>query len=263
VDRLAKQGLDGSTIRNAIMPLRVLYKRAKRAGQIPVNPTSDLEFIAPRNKPKRVVAPDDAATRLAALTLPDRAIWATALYAGLRKGELQALSIEDVELFPEGRWGLIHVRQTWDKVEGAQEPKSAAGTRTVPIPEQLYEILSSIDRAEGLILGKDAETPFNYMTLRERTERVWRKAGLEHSNLQLHEGRHSYKTFLEATEIRDSRIDRYMGHANHTVQARYSHQLDAKYLDDAQALSEYLRLADTPSRAEEVRDNRATVRDTP
>jgi len=28
-----------------------------------------------------------------------------------------------------------------------------------------------------------------------------------------------------------------MGHANHSVQARYSHQLDASYLDDAKILS--------------------------
>jgi hypothetical protein len=26
---------------------------------------------------------------------------------------------------------------------------------------------------------------------------------------------HSYKAFLEAADIRESRVDRYMGHANH------------------------------------------------
>jgi hypothetical protein len=66
---------------------------------------------------------------------------------------------------------------------------------------------------------------------------------------------------LEATNIRDSRIDRYLGHANHSVQARYSHQLDHQYLEDARALSEFLRRADTPSRVEQVRDSRATMRD--
>jgi hypothetical protein len=40
------------------------------------------------------------------------------------------------------------------------------------------------------------------------------------SQLQLHEGRHSFKTFLEAADIRDSRIDRYLCHANHGVQGR-------------------------------------------
>jgi integrase len=87
--------------------------------------------------------------------------------------------------------------------------------------------------------------------VRERAERVWRRAGLP--VLQLHEARHSYKSYLEATEIRDSRIDRYMGHATHSVQSRYSHQLDASYLDDAKNLSDFLRLADTPARVHQLR----------
>jgi hypothetical protein len=38
-----------------------------------------------------------------------------------------------------------------------------------------------------------------------------------------------------------------MGHANHSVQARYSHQLDPSYLDDAKRLTDYLSLAAGPS----------------
>lgn len=95
---------------------------------------------------------------------------------------------------------------------------------------------------------------------RKLAERAFKKKGFEPADLQLHECRHTFKAFLEATEIRDSRIDRYMGHSNHTVQARYSHQLEAQYLEDAKALTDYLRRTDTPSR---VRDSRATVHDTP
>jgi hypothetical protein len=54
-----------------------------------------------------------------------------------------------------------------------------------------------------------------------------------------------------------------MGHADHSVQGRYSHQSEAKYLEDAQALTAFLRRADTPARVEQLRDSRATVRDTP
>jgi len=62
--------------------------------------------------------------------------------------------------------------------------------------------------------------------------------------------------------VRESRVDRYMGHADHSVQGRYSHQSDAKYLEDAQALTSFLQRADNPTRLERVRDSRATVRDT-
>ena len=128
---------------------------------------------------------------------------------------------------------MIHVKESWDKVEGFTDPKSKAGKRTLQIPEQLYEILEEhlvkIGRTEGLIFGQSATQPFSYNAVRERAERAWRKIGLDQpplpvtgrptSSLQLHECRHSYKSYLEATEIRDSRIDRYVGHADHSVLA--------------------------------------------
>jgi integrase len=264
VDGMAAKGLDGSTIRNTINPVRVIYRRARYS--IPVNPTTGLEMIARGEKPRRVVSADVAAKMIESVPLEERALRGTAFYAGLRSGELQALRVEDVERYEQGRWGLIHVRQSWDKQEGAQGPKSAAGARTVPIPEPLYALLDEhllrTGRTSGLIFGRSESTPFSYSGSRARAERAYKGVGLEPSDLQLHECRHSYKTFLEAADIRESRVDRYMGHANHSVQGRYSHQLEAQYLDDANDLSEYLSRADTPSRIEQVRDNCATVRDT-
>jgi len=162
VDRLASEGLDGSTIRNTVNSLRRVFKKHRYS--IPVNPTTGLEIIAARNKPKQIVSPDDAARMLNALPPEDRAFWGTAFYAGLRNGELQALRIEDVELF-EG-WGLLHVEQSWDKVEGFTDPKSKAGKRTIPIPEPLYAILEEhlvkLGRTEGLIFGQSETKPYSY-----------------------------------------------------------------------------------------------------
>jgi integrase len=150
-DRLASEGLDVSTIRNTVNPLRRMFKKHRYS--IPVNPTTGLEIVAARNKPKRIATPDDAARMIDALPPEDRPIWGTAFYAGLRNGELQALRVEDLDLF-EG-WGLLHVAGGWDKVEGVVDPKSDAGKRTIPIPEPLYAILDEhllrLNRTEGLI----------------------------------------------------------------------------------------------------------------
>jgi hypothetical protein len=55
-----------------------------------------------------------------------------------------------------------------------------------------------------------------------------------------------------------------MGHADHTTPGRYCHQLDAQYLKDARALSEYLRRAYTPSRVEPgARTNRGVAGTSP
>jgi integrase len=148
----------------------------------------------------------------------------------------------------------------------AQDPKSAAGTRVVPVCEQLYEILEDhllrLGRDAGLAFGRSAETPYSYSGVRARAKRAFEKAKLQPSDLQLHECRNSYKSWLEDIGIPDSRIDRYLGHSDPSVQRRYSHQLDHQYLEDAQALTAYLRRAISPTRGDRVRDSRATVRDT-
>jgi integrase len=97
-DRLRADGLDASTIRNAIAPLRVIFRRAVARGVVAVNPTSGLELPAPEGKRDRIADADEASRLLAALPEADRAVWATALYAGLRRGELLALRWEHVDL---------------------------------------------------------------------------------------------------------------------------------------------------------------------
>jgi integrase len=258
VDRLAASGLEGQTIRNTVNPLRVVYRRARY--HRPVNPTTGLEIPAGRNKPKRAVPADDVARRMEALREypEDRAIWAVMFYAGLRTGESRAFPVENVELFPAGGWGVIHVRDGWDKVEGRIDPKSDAGVRTVPVPEQLFTILSERVPGSGLAFGQ-GETPWSYSAVRERAERVWKKAGIQPYDLRFHEARHTYRTLLADAGIPRDRRDRYTGHSDASVGGRYEHQLDAQYLDDARTFSDYLRRADTPAR---LRDRCATVRDT-
>ena len=129
VDRIVATGAKASTVRNVLLPLRVICRRAKARGEIPTNPTQGLELPAVRGRRDRVATPSEAAALLAALPVRDRSVWATALYGGLRVGELQALHVEDVDLAA----GLIHVQRGWDQYEGEQRPKSRAGERRVPI----------------------------------------------------------------------------------------------------------------------------------
>lgn len=69
-DRLLAQGLDPSTIRNALMPLRAIYRRAVARGNVAVNPTTGLELPAVRGRRDRIASPDEAAALLNAL--PER-----------------------------------------------------------------------------------------------------------------------------------------------------------------------------------------------
>src|SRR5262249_1777120 len=136
-DWMLASGANPSTIRNAVMPLRAIFRRAVSRAEIAVNPTTGLELPAVRGKRDRIASPAEAAALIAALPEADRAFWATAFYSGLRLGELRALRWEDIDLAN----GVIRVERSWDKVEGPIEPKSRAGRRSVPIAGVLRDYL--------------------------------------------------------------------------------------------------------------------------
>src|SRR5262249_9107631 len=150
VDRMLANNLSPSTIRNMLMPLRVLYRRAVEDGDVTVNPCERLRLPAVRGKRDRIASPDEAAKLIAALPKHDRALWATAMYAGLRRGELMALDWSNVDLAS----GVIHVRESYD--ERAREfvaPKSRAGERKVLIAAVLRDHLVKHKLASGRTSG--------------------------------------------------------------------------------------------------------------
>src|SRR5262249_21413932 len=121
-DQLLADGLDPSTIRNTLMPLRAIYRRAVARGEITMNPTPRLALPAGRGRRDRIASPTEAAELIAALPEGDRALWGTAMYAGLRRGELMALCWEDIDL----KDNKITVARSWDVKAGPIEPKSQA-----------------------------------------------------------------------------------------------------------------------------------------
>jgi integrase len=159
IDRMVADGYDGGTIRNAIKPLQVIYRRAIQAEQVAVSPCTHLELPSARGRRERIASPTEAAALIAALPEAHRALWATAMYAGLRRGEIGGLMWEDVDL----ERGLVHVRRSWDDHSQVMlPPKSRAGTRTVPIIAQLrrhlveHQALDRTDRRSRVRFDGDA-----------------------------------------------------------------------------------------------------------
>jgi integrase len=235
-EQLIAEGLDASTVRNILMPLRVIYRRAIQRGDVTVNPLDYLDLPAVEGRRERVADPAEAETLLEALSEDERALWATAFYAGLRNGELRALRVEDVDLDA----GVLRVTRSWDEVEGEIAPKSGAGERAIPICEHLRDYLEARleSRQNGLVFGETAKRPYNYGKITRSAYSAWKKAKLE--RITLHNGRHSFRTFLDYAGISEARCDRYLGHANHSVGRRYTHAFESQLASDAALLDSYL-----------------------
>jgi len=281
-DRLLAQDLDPSTIRNALMPLRTIYRRAIARGEVAVNPTSSVELPAVRGKRDRIASPSEAADLIAAVPEPDRALWAAAMYAGLRRGELMALRWEDVDLAK----GVMRVERSWDVKEGAVDPKSTAGTRSVPIASVLRDYLIEhklrSGRSEGLVFGRTRELPFGGTGIRKRAMKAWQQARAKRARelaetagydfdelaetdkpgfleragfvpITLHECRHTFASLMIDAGVNAKALSSYMGHSSITITLdRYGHLMPGNEDEAAELLDAYLERANTQARLAQV-----------
>jgi integrase len=243
-DRLSAEGLSPSSVRNTILPLRAIYRRAHSRGDVALNPTLNLSLPAVRSRRDRIAVPTEARALLDALPLPERPIWATALYAGLRLGELQALDWSHVDLDQN----LLHVKRSWDRLAGFIAPKSRSGNRRVPVTNTLRrELLNHRLRqgsgGQGLVFPNQRHTgPFNPSTIALHAKPAWAAVGL--TPITLHECRHSYATYMIAAGINTKALSTYMGHASITITLdRYGHLLPGNEQEAAGLLDNWLQTA--------------------
>jgi integrase len=210
VEKLMGEKFAPSTIHNALMPVRAIFRREVEQGRLAVNPTSDLKLPAVRGKRDRIADPEAAAALIEALPVEERAIWATALYGGLRRGELQALEWSNIDLAA----GVIHVRGSWDEAVGRIDPKSAAGDRKVPIAavlrDHLVEHRMRQGRSKGLVFGKTADEPFYPHTVTKQADEAWEEAELE--RITLHECRHTFASLMIAAGVNANALRQHQHH---------------------------------------------------
>lgn len=241
-DRLLSGGQDPSTVRNSLKPLRVIYRRAIRAGDVSVNPCMNLDLPAVRGRRDRIASREQAAELIAALRPDDHALWGTAFYAGLRLGELRALRWSDIDV-PAG---VIRVERALDQKGATIHPKSAAGVRTVPVPNALRSLLAAhrLQRAgDGFVFGSSLATPFTPTAVLRRARLRWSKidALKPLADFGMHEAPHTFASLMIDAGVNAKALTEYMGHSSITVTFdRYGHLMPGNHKQAAALLDAYL-----------------------
>jgi integrase len=132
--------------------VRTAFNRGRRAGLVHgQNPVSDTK---PRKVPKRAPAflePHEVARLLAELSDEDRPLIATALYAGLRKGELFGLAKRDVDLSRR----LLTVRRSYDNDtnKSAREEAVPIASALVPCAQVVITRSRTLPRTRGGVVA--------------------------------------------------------------------------------------------------------------
>ena len=222
-EHLLGEGCSASTIRNSFVPLQAIYRRARRSGLVATNPTLDLG-LPTAGRRDRAATPVQAEELLRLLSDVEQGLWAMAFYAGLRRGELRALRVHDVDF----EAATIRIVQSWDDVEGPIAPKSQAGIRTVFMLDVLRPYLEALVRwGDGLFFGSTPDQPFEPRNIDRKARRALKaenegrvkkaeELGTEAVLVEwfgFHEARHSFSTFMDHASVSEARADRYMGHA--------------------------------------------------
>jgi integrase len=257
IDELVGQGLSAGKVRNVGVSLKTFIRWAIQRELIWNDPTALVDLPISRGRRERAAEVPEARELIDALDPQDRPIWATAMYGGLRRGELRALRARDVDLGA----GVIRVERSWDDVEGEIAPKSRKGTRRVPIVPLLRDFLDQHLLATGrsgddLIFGSSPTQPFTATNIGRKAKRAWRDENAKRAEeerpllkpITLHECRHSYVTLMAQAGFSLVEIGDFVGHGSAWMTDHYRHLLEGSEAAAAERFGEYLERADSGGR---------------
>lgn len=256
-DGLLAAGLSTGSVSNTLNPIQAFYRWAIDREVLVHNPSERVGVPNGHSKrAKRIASAGEAAALLAALPAEDRPLWATAFYAGLRRGELQALRCRDVDL----GGSLIRIERGWDQVAGAIEPKSRAGRRTVPLLAVLRDhldehLLGGGRSGDDLLFGRTAQQAFYASTVDARAHRAWEAANDQEREaaeeagrppellepITMHECRHTFASLLIDSGANAKAIQEFMGHSKiQTTFDTYGHLLPGSHDEVRERMDAYL-----------------------
>lgn len=225
-------GLSSKTISDVLSLIRTILQYSANKGVIPL---CDARSITIKQHPKemRVLSLNEQKKLCQYLysNLNERNIGILiCLFTGLRIGEICALKWEDISLLEK----TIHVHQTLQRIQNKTEtekktkilistPKSACSIRTIPLPDELIEILSDFRRASSAyVLTGKCDRYLEPRTMQNHFKRVLRNCFVEHANY--HALRHTFATRCVELGFDIKSLSEVLGHASVNITMnRYVH----------------------------------------
>ncbi len=239
----APRALSNSSKNRIVVLLHGIFARACKFYGLPANPVSGVE----RHPVKlagdiEVFGPEEVwALVRAAASEQDGALYLTAAFTGLRRGELIALRWRDVDF----AGSVLRVRASY--AGGALTAPKSGKVRSVPLAPDVAQELARLADRELFTAEDDHVFPgegggyLDGSALRRRYTAALKRAGLR--SLRFHDLRHTFGTRMIAkADIR--RVQEWMGHADIQTTMRYLHYAPRE--EDARLVAEAFQ-ADSPT----------------
>jgi integrase len=204
---LLGSGRSRRTVNKILTMLHGIFERARRVWNLPSNPVAEVA-----RRPERY----SGDLVRAAASEQDAAIFLTAAYTGLRRGELVALRWRDLLFEQES----IRVRASYSY--GALTTPKSGKVRTVPMVPAVAEALARLVVRENddLVFPGLAGEYLDGSALRRRYKAALKRAGLR--ELRFHDLRHVFGS-LAINALSIIEVQQAMGHADVKTTMRYLH----------------------------------------
>ena len=159
----------------------------------------------------------------------------TAVFTGLRLGELLGLQWQDIDLQER----VLYVRRQWTRMGEYAPPKTKAAVRRVPLSDDMCKQLVALrlrSRFSGEtdpVFAARTGRPLGHRNATRRGfERAAATAGIE--GVSFHSMRHAFASRMISRGINSTVLAALMGHESSTVtERRYIHLFDRVRTDDA------------------------------
>ncbi len=211
--------------------IRRLLLFAKTRRMIEEDPLEGLRLTEPKTEPQPFWNQDEVDQILKASSPVHRSAFTFLAETGMRIGELQWLTWDDVDL----KLGLIHIRpkEGWTTKTG--------NVRSIPMSERAREILQEQSRQSRWVFTARASPSYPQGDHQVSERRLLKslKRTLEKLKLKghLHTFRHSFISRAIVKGVPEAVIRIWVGHVDHKTLQHYTHIADQESQDAMERLN--------------------------
>jgi integrase len=195
-----------ATVNREVQVLHHMFRKAVEWGRALENPVRHQKPLRVNNRRLRYLSQEEITRLLSAADEILRPIVLTALHTGLRRGELFALTWQDIDL----TLGVIRLLHTKN-----------GERREIPMSDTLRQTLQQIPRRVGSDHVFPGRTGRGLSNLRGRFHRALRTAGID--GVVWHDLRHTFASHLVMAGVNLTSVKELMGHKTFAMTLRYAH----------------------------------------